>query len=471
MAQFDSVAVPPRLPLAVITSSRDGTVGREARLVNCYIETDSQNNLTIIKRPGMAASINTVPSVGRGVYFWRGDVYSIQDGTLFRNGTNVPGASGMDETNGVYQFSQILGATPKLLMGNGKKTYAFTIAGGLTADLHSIDTDFPVETVKGITYLNGATYVMQSGGQIWGSVVNSVDVPGDWSAINFIAAQIEPDDGIFLSKQLVYVIAFGQWSTEVFFDAGNPTGSPLGNVQGSKLSYGCRHADSVQQIDDRLFWISSTRSAGIQVSMMEQLNHRVISTEAIDRMIQHADLTSVYSLQLKIDGHSFYILTFKNSNLTLVYDLIEDQWYQWTDSNGNYFPFVAYTYDTSGHHIFQHESDGSLYYVSSNYYTDGLNRLVVDIYTPVFDASTRRRKHLKVMEFIADQTSGSILHARCSDDDYKTWSNFRSIRLDRKKPMLTDCGTFNKRSYHFRHSSPTPFRIQAVEVQYDVGTL
>ena len=360
---------------------------------------------------------------------------------------------------------------PILIFGNGVKTYAYTVAGGITSDLNSIDIDFPATTVKGITYLNGATYVMQPGGQIWNSVVNSVSVNGDWGPLNFIASQIEPDDGVFLSKQLVYLVAFGQWSTEVFFDAGNTSASPLGPVNGSKISYGCKVATSVQKIDDRLLWISATQSAGIQVSILSELNHTVISTKAIDRLLQSANLTTVYSLQLKINGHSFYILTLKDSNLTLVYDIVEDQWHQWTDEDGNYFPFVAYTYDASGNHVFQHETDGGLYYVDIDYYTDAGEKIVVDIYTPNFDANTARRKHLNIMKFYGDQEVGSILHVRSSDNDYKDWSNFRPVDLSLKTPMLTNCGTFVRRAYHFRHWSNTPLRLQAVDVQYDLGTL
>src|SRR5690606_20128084 len=51
--QAPSVAVPPRLPLMVITSNRDGSTDKDARLVNCYLEVDDQGELWIYKRPGL----------------------------------------------------------------------------------------------------------------------------------------------------------------------------------------------------------------------------------------------------------------------------------------------------------------------------------------------------------------------------------------------------------------------------------
>lgn len=469
MPQFESVPLPPRLPLIVQAGNRNRTFNKDARLVNCYIETNDQGELWVFKRPGLLVNSVSPDGTGQGAYFWRGNVYHITNGTIYKNNVTVIG--GLDQTGGAYRWSETLGANPKLIFGNGVKTYTISTTDVVSADLHTIDVDFPLTTVKGIVYLNGATYVMNSAGEIWGSAINSVDQPGDWTALNFIAAQAEPDPGVYLAKQLVYVIAFGTWSTEVFYDAGNPTGSPLAPVQGSKLSYGCAAADSVQSIDDRLFWISATRSAGVQVSMMDQLNHQVISTDPIDRLIQASNLTNIASTQLKIDGHSFYILTLRDINLTVVYDIAEGTWHQWTDTNGNYFKMMYYTYDSSHRHIFQHESDGDTYFANSSYYNDNGTKIIVDVYTPNFDANTVRRKQMAMVRFVGDQETGSLLYVRSSDDDYKTWSNFRMVDLSQKVPMLINEGTFERRAYHLRHYANTPLRLQALDVQYDVGTL
>jgi hypothetical protein len=469
-AQMESMILPPRLPLVISTANRDGEFLKDSRLVNCYAETSQSGELWVYKRPGISLWSTSPPGTGLGAFHWQGAAYFILNGTLYKNGVTVPGS--LDTTGGTYRFSSILGATPKLVFGNGVKTYAYD-GVNISADLHTIDVDFPLFTVKGIVYLNGATYVMTFNGEIWGSKVNSVDVAGDWTALSFIAAQIEPDDGVYLAKQLVYAIALNTWSTEVFFDAGNPTGSPLGPVQGSKISYGCASAESVQEIDDRLFWISSTKSAAVQVSMMDQLNHQIVSTKPVDRLLQTSDLLdeNVASLQIKLNGHSFYILTLRDINVTLVYDIAEGEWHQWTDANGNYFPMMAYTYNNTNQHIFLHESNGLAYYAGVDYTNDAGNPIVVDIYTPNFDANTSRRKQLSLMKILADKQSGSQLYIRCSDDDYETWSNFRVADLSQKQPSLTNCGTFTKRAYHFRHRSDTKFRMQAVDVQYDLGTL
>lgn len=469
--QYPTMQVPQRLPLVVAPANRNSTTAKDARLVNCYIELDDSGELFIYNRPGI--SENSRPPgadvAGYGLYTWNGDVYSIFGSTLYRNGVSV--STVLDNSQQVYRFTPILGATPKLVLGNGTQAYSYSVAGGLSATLHGIDNDFPSPFVKGWAYLNGAVYVMNPQAVIWGSAINSVDQPGDWDPLNFISAQIEPDPGVALSKQLVYVIAFNTTSTEVFFDAGNATGSPLGSVPGSKISFGCVSADSVQSSDTKIFWLATSAEGGRQIAMIEGLAVTIVSTDSIDRLLEAADVTTVYSFVAKLNGHQFYVITFKESNLTLAYDAKEELWHQWTDASGNYFPFVASTVDAQNRCILQHESNGRLYELATSNYNDAGTPIDVFIYTPNFDAGTRRRKTMTLMSFIGDKTTGSVIEVSSSDDDYQTWSNPRKVYMSQTTPQLTNCGTFRKRAFRIRHRSNTPFRLQAVELQYDIGVL
>ena len=121
--------------------------------------------------------------------------------------------------------------------------------------------------------------------------------------------------------------------------------------------------------------------------------------------------------------------------------------------------------------MLQHKDDGTLLYISPEYYTDTEGLIPVGIITPIFDAQSRREKQNGRMTFIADQIEGSKLQVRWSDDDYQTWSNWQTVDLSLADPILTQLGTFRKRAFHFQHKCNTFFRISAVEMQYDFGTL
>lgn len=521
MPQIESVAVPKRFPLVIQPENRSETTDKDARLINAFVEKGrTEGEYFVNKRPGLS-TIATLSGNGLGCFNWLGDVYAVFGTTLYKNQVAVAGT--VDSTGGMYRFTSCLGDTPKMQFGNGVATYNYDTTNGIvaisatqtitagsfvvgisytiltvgTTDFTLIGaasntigvvftasgagvgtgtattaTNFPSATVKGIVYLDGTTYVMTSSASIRGDT--TINTPTSWTdLLNRIDAQIEPDGGVGLAKQLVYVLALGQWSTEVFYDQANATASPLGPVQGAKINYGCANVDSVQEIDGILFWISTNRGAAAQILMLDNLRATIVSTKPIERILGEADLSSVRSFGIKYEGHRFYGITLIAANITLVYDFEDGMWAQWTDASGNYWPIVGSTFSTTYGRILQHATNGKLYQFDSTYYTDDSSLITVDLYTPNFDGGVRRRKQLNMVEFIADQVAGSNLQVRHNDSDYDPtkWTNFRTVSLGNKKPILMNNGTFMRRAYHLRHKANTRFRIMAMEMQLDLGTL
>ncbi len=473
--QAQTVALPKRLPLVLEPENRLGDASYDAKLVNAYMETkkNSKTNeleVWIYERPGL--SRHSQPSggaaTGRGMFLWRGNVYSIFGNTLYKDGVAVVGT--VDTTNGGYIFDSCLGATPKLVLGNGVKGYTYDSTGGLVA---ITDADFPASFVKGWAYLDGTEYVMTSAAAIQGSAIND---PTSWDPANTLTAQIEPDRGVRLAKQLVYVVAAKEWTTEVFYDAANTSGSPLGRVEGAKINWGCVNADSMIDMDGELLWLAKTRYGSPEVLHLSSLKPEVVSTKAVERLLSTADFSTetVYAWALKLDGHRFYIVTCKTANFTLAYDLDEKMWSQWSDVNGNYLPIVASCTDTQLRNLVQHESNGRIYIISASYALDDTDLITVDIVTPNNDLGTRRGKQMNRLEVIADQVAGSELQIRFNDFDYnpKKWTNFQTLDMSRRLPFLTNLGTFKRRVTHLRHKKPVRMpRIQALEMQVDLCTL
>lgn len=474
MSQAPTVEAPKRLPLVIEPENRDETTGKDAKLINAYVErNDKTGEFWIFKRPGLLQTGATKVGNGYGVYNWNSDIYSIFGTTLYKNGTSI---GTVNATGGVYRFSSSLGTTPRLQLGNAVATYNWD-----NATLTQISgINFPGNTyidpaVKGIGYLDGTTYVMDTKAYIHGcDVVPGLNSPNLWTeATNLIGAQIEPDRGIFLAKQLVYILALKEWSTEVFYDAQNTTGCPLGPVQGAKINYGCVSGASVQELDGVLFWLATNRSSSVQVIMLENLKASVVSTKPIERLLGEADFSSVYSFGIKYEGHRFYGFTLKNDNITLVYDMTDKMWSQWTDENGDYFKVVSNTFHQDTGRILQHETNGKLYLLDSEYFSDDGVLITVDLYTPNYDGGVRRRKQMTMMEFIGDQTAGSVLQVRTNDFDYDPtkWTNFRKVDMGMKKPVLANNGSFMRRATHIRHQCDTRMRLQAIELQLDIGVL
>lgn len=520
--QSETVALPKRLPLVIQPDNRDESTLKDAKLLNAYVEKNAATGeYQVFKRPGLKQLGSAFSGDGLGVYNWKGRVYAIFGSVLYEDGVSV--GTGLNTSGGMYRFSQSLGDTPRLQLGNGAASYNYTVAGGLVlinplttvtagsfvigveytiltagttnftligAANNNVGTvfiatgigtgtgtattpnNFPAVAVKGWAYLDGTTYVGDAAATIRGCA--TLNDPTNWTdLLNTIDVQIEADAGVALAKQLVYVIALQEWSTEVFYDQQNAIASPLGPTQGAKINYGCASADSVQEMDGALFWLATNRAASAQVVMVEHLKPTVISTKAIDRLLSEADLSNIHCFALKYEGHRFYGLTILNENLTLVYDAVEQMWAQWTDTDGNYWPIVDVTFSVASGLILQHKSNGKLYQFDGIFFNDDGALFTTDLYTPNFDGGTRRRKQLNRLTFVTDQEIGSVLQVRSNDWDYAAnrWTNFRRVDLGQREPFLINNGTFTRRAYHFQHRANTRFRISAIELQLDLGTL
>jgi len=110
----------------------------------------------------------------------------------------------------------------------------------------------------------------------------------------------------------------------------------------------------------------------------------------------------------------------------------------------------------------------TLYQMDEDFVTDPAGSFDVDIYTPNTDLGTRKRKVLMRMDFLADQQP-AYLGIRFSDDDFKTFSQFRQVDLNQKRPSLTNCGTFRRRAYHMHHNAPYSLRLEGVELDVLLG--
>ena len=508
--QANTVAIPKRLPLITQASNRSASYLKDARVVNVFAEKDKDTGeYNIYQRVGLSSLQYALAGNGRGAYYFQastkttweiiGDrifrVYSSNPAMILIAGTTCyqltqpnPGTpvlstlfTGMD-VGGQCRFSQVTlnvagTVTPTLVFGDGSNNPYYFSLGAVTQI--SAAANYPANPVPGFALLDGTLYVMDVNGAIWGSGFDGsgnsiIDGTAVWGGANVILAQIEKDGGVFLAKQLTYVIAIKQWTTEFFYDAGNSFGSPLSPIPGAMLNMGCINADTVQSIEGKLLWVTFSRTNSPQVMKLEALQPKIVSTTPIDRLLSACTVNSSWlSFPFKYAGHEFYILTCVDQNFTIVYDIKQELWYQWTDPNGNYYPISAATFDAYGDYIFQNYLSGGIYFAGADdiYPTDAGAFFPVDIYTPNFDGGVDRKKMLSVMRFNADQVAGCTLQVRHSDDDYQTWSNFRSVDLSLERPTLRDEGTFYRRAYHLRKVSESVYRMRSVDLQINLGTL
>ena len=256
-----------------------------------------------------------------------------QNGTT----TNVPLVAIPSTTTAAPSGSSFMSASPLDISQNLAKTvialkntsaaWAITVSGMTIAKV--TDSDYPATTVRGIVYLNGVFYVMDTNGAIYGSASEDFTT---WTALNKINAQVEPDGGVCLTKYGQYVVAFGNFTTEYFFDAGNATGSPLSPVQNSQLLVGCANGDTVAQNEHSVFFISQskiqnqTQGKGFSVSRLKGMSYEAISTPDVDRILNADGLEGAWGMTFSILGHDCYVLNLPTSQISLAFDIVSSMW-------------------------------------------------------------------------------------------------------------------------------------------------
>jgi len=308
-----------KVPFATPIGSRDGTFGKDGMMTNCYPE-PVEGGMGVAKRPGLAVHRALATGAGSGIVYWAGNEYSVVGTTLYKDGSSLGTVNG---TGGLYQFSHNL-ANTLLVLKNNNNMYTVNGAGTITT---VTDGDYPATTVPGLVYLDGTFYVMDSGGNIYGS---DIEVPTSWNALNRIVAQVNPETGVAIAKQLNYVLAFSSQSIETFYDAANASGSPLGRYEPAYIPLGCASAGSIASLGPDIFFMSQSAKRGRGIYRLSGLSPQKISTPQVDRILDADTLSTVLALCLQVEGQAWYLLTLKGSSLTLAYHIGSGTWQRWT---------------------------------------------------------------------------------------------------------------------------------------------
>jgi hypothetical protein len=190
--QYPSVTLPEVWPLVSFIETRSDDFEKDAHIINGYADVDKQNSrVNVRKRPCFDAGGVVSAAVGRGMYTWQGEVYSIFGNNIYRSGALL---SALGPGGGRYHFLEMIEG-PYLVFGNGTLAY---YTDGVAVTLIS-DPDFPADFCRGWAYLNGRVYVMDLNANIQGSDAGD---PTAWDPLNTIQARNEPGIGVALTKQV-----------------------------------------------------------------------------------------------------------------------------------------------------------------------------------------------------------------------------------------------------------------------------
>lgn len=329
------------------------------------------------------------------------------------------------------------------------------------------DGNYPPVTVPGIVVLGDSAYVMDPTGLIFGSPNSN---PYVWPAVNRIPADYESDPGVAIAKHLSYLVAFGTYTTQFFYDAGVSPGSALLPYLAASVKIGCYAASTVQTMDKTVIWVSQNKEGLRQVCHFNGTQAQVISTPAIDRLIaQGVAPTAYYSDFITIQNHEFYLLTMTSGvGITLVYDVSSGEWLRWSFSPsagyGNEFltgGSAANLSNAGQTSFFLDFANGNVYSMGS-LSTDTEGNYYFASQTAKFDGGNNTNKFWGPMEIVGDIGTGTI-NVQFTDDDYNTWSPIRTVDMSTPRPILYQNGQSRRRAILITQFDANPRALEYIE--------
>ena len=466
-----------RLPLIGALSNRTASGSKDQRFINIYPETRKveqieNTKIFLQKRAGLHLYSDVVATgEGRGMTLFQNIVYYVVGDKVWADTPSTPtlvltlttstGQVGIVQGNSSTQGDYIF-------MCDGVNGYVIT--GPTTYTLIS-DPDFPTPHVPSPTFIDG--YVLVAKGS---DVYNSdLDEPDAWNASNFLSAEIFPDPVVALARQNNQVVVFGSKSVEFFYDAANASGSPLSNNDGTVIRVGCAAPYALYQNEMYTAYIGQTASGGRAVWFIEGFRPYKVSDEYIERILEtETNMDDCRGFGIRVLGHMFYVINLITIGRTLVFDIDEKLWHEWSSYNaGEHSIFKANFSEDSeeGVSYLQDSATGVLYQMFSNHYTDdNAGPILVELVTNKIDMDVYQRKFASSLVPVADRYEvDNSIDISWSDDDYATYNTPINVPLTDDYPNIQRLGSFRRRAFKITHQLNQPLRLESLELVYKEG--
>lgn len=467
-----------RLTFIGSPQQRDGLSLKDQRFVNLFPElikspiTDGKKYY-LKSRPGLKFAQQLPAGEARGLFQYNGNILAIIGNSLYINGVST---AILSTSTGICGFCAYNGNYNALILLDGIS--GWVIKESDLSITQITDPDFPTPHLPTPVALDGYLFVVKSGSSdIYNSNLND---PLAWTAGDMISAEMFPDRIVALTKNNNYVYAVGTEAIEYFYDAANATGSPLQRNDSAVQQFGTNAPYTVVQTDNEVILCGDSGNGGRCVWVIDGFKATDVSIEPIREALDQEGpgIARATAMCLRIAGHKFYIVTLYNLRRTFVYDFDEKMWHEWQFVSGGIDYFISFAADSNnGYPYVLTETSGMVGVLDESTYTDSssattLNPIICTATTVKLDFETVNRKFMYRLSIVGDSPNGTAntsISVQWSDDDYNTWSTPKTLNMNGRMSAITRLGTFRRRAFKFTYTQPYLLRLEAIEVDINVG--
>jgi hypothetical protein len=378
----------------------------------------------------------------------------------------------VNKATNTFQVSLTSGGAAVTFTTDGTGTITANTGGPTTtiAEATSTLNSFPTPHVAVPTFIDG--YILLAKGS---DVYNCVlDEPTRWDSSNYLTAEMFPDAIVSLARQNNQVVVFGEHSIEFFYDAANINGSPLARNDSTTIQIGCAAPYILYQNENTFMFVGQSEAGGRAVWQVTGFQPKRISDEYVDRIVDaETDMSDCRGFGLRTMGHLMFAINLTTLGRTLVYDVDEKLWHEWSSNVAGSHGVFACNYLADNHlgaAYMLHISNGTLYKFDPTAFQDDATAILVEIQTNKFDMDTYKRKFMHSIQMVGDRAAtGNSVDVKWSDDDYQTWSSTKTIALTDDFPSFARLGSYRRRAFNIRNALNYFVRLEALEVTYTEG--
>lgn len=458
------------------------TNSEDQRKINCFYELvknpiTGKGTLTLSKRPGVVNSGNSFGSSSQGKFLISRAPASALNATpwIFSRVVNDIRVSDSSTTTVIvtaasyypsYIDKTIISAAETLVLQieiSPTTTQRVFFSSGAIAGAWTeiVDADFTVLSHRGkMEHMDGYAFILDSANKIWNSDINSL---ANWTATSFIAKQIIQDYPLGLAKLNNQIIAFGQSTMEVFYNAGNTVGSPLLPIRHLHQRVGLVKSTSAIErthyyavVGDRIYFAGRKSGGTDSVGVFSYDGQRVekISNQYIDKIFsEESGCACVYSVGF--GGKSAVAFSLQNIGDASWFMFFPDfnEWFEWTSSvfvpanNGHYFMggsgLADKAYSIAASDKWQDDSTSYAWSTQFKLPTNGSSTKFMPMYG--IDADT--------------DTSANNLTVEISTVDPQVFTTLGTIDQTQDRKVLFEGGSFTKAWIRLGNTNARPTRI------------
>ena len=444
-----------------------------AALQDCFI--DEQGN--IHRRPGLSllCDVGTSAKID-GLFWWdeQGWVIAVSNGNTFKitdiNGTKANITGDTFQVGTRVKFGNYGTA---LYAANGARIVKIPSSGNT---VYVGDADAPT-VVTHVVVLDKYLIANEAGSERFHFAV--VATPDTWEG-DFASAETKPDQMTALLVTNMELNLMGKQTLEAWRDDGQ---TPFVRELQGFIESGTLAPYSFEVGSGIRYWLDHERNI---VRMPNDLRTPQILSIALNKYLQgFSTVTDAIGDCIVVGGRAYYIITFPTEEKTLVWDIINQIWYEWGywDSvNAVYKNWLANCYCLAtawNMALVGDKNTGKIYKLDPDNYDDNSNIIRTLIRTPHINHDTeniKKRSHSLTFRVkrtnVEAEASITNMTVRWRDDGSSTWGNERTVALGQVgdtefRGQLRRMGMYHSRQYEFVLSDDTPLCLVSVEEKFD----